>query len=297
MSRETDQLHRFLLQRTGIRGVLVQLSDSWDAIASRNAYPSPLLSLLGQTTAAAALMAGHVKVNGRLGIQMRGSGKLRTLFADCDSSGQLRGIALWQEPLPDPLGPRQLGASAVLAITIEQQAAAERDATRYQGLVALDADTLAQAFEHYFDRSEQLPTRLLLAADRHRAAGIMLQQLPGQATDEDGWPRANALFETLGAEELMDTEPLTLLHRLFHEEEVALLSSRPLRFGCSCSRQRVGEVLLALGQAEAMAALESGGGAVEVTCEFCNQHYSFDPVDLEQLFAGGGSSEPIERPQ
>jgi molecular chaperone Hsp33 len=263
-------------------------------IAMRNHYPPALASLLGQTSVAAAMFTGHIKVDGRLGIQMRGSGALRTLFADCDSAGNLRGIALWNdcEPLPESLDLRDLGRSAVLAITIENRVPGRLEPTRYQGLVALDSDTLAHAFEHYFANSEQLPTRLLLAADGQQAAGLMIQQLPGQVSDGDGWPRAQALFDTLGSAELLSTDPHTLLRRLFHEEDVALLSTRPLRFGCSCSRQRVGEMLLALGHEEAMAALESGPGAAEVTCEFCNQRYRFDRVDIEQLFAGGGSQPP-----
>jgi molecular chaperone Hsp33 len=295
MNRPTDLLHRFLLERSGVRGVLVQLSDSWQAIAARDDYPPALLDLLGQTTAAAALLAGHVKIDGRLGIQLRGSGALRTLCADCDSRGQLRGLALWQGPLPDPLAPREFGRDAMLAITIEQAQTGPREPTRYQGLVALDADSLGQAFEHYFDRSEQLPTRLLLAADRGRAAGLLLQVLPGQTHDDDGWPRAQALFDTLGAAELLDTEPQTLLRRLFHEEDLRLLWTRALHFGCSCSRQRVGEMLLALGREEADAALASGGEAAEITCEFCNQRYRFDAVDIEQLFAGGGSEPATTR--
>jgi molecular chaperone Hsp33 len=292
-----DTLHRFLLERTGVRGVLVQLADSWQTIAARDDYPPALLELLGQTTVAAALLAGHVKVDGRLGIQLRGSGALRTLCADCDSSGRLRGLALWQPPLPEPLQPRELGRDALMAITIERAGLSAGEPTRYQGLVALDADSLAEAFEHYFDRSEQLPTRLLLAATGSHAAGLLLQQLPGQVGDDDAWPRVQALFDTLGARELLATEPDVLLRRLFHEEDVRLLSSRPLQFGCHCSRERVGQVLLTLGREEADAAVAAGEGAALVTCEFCNQRYRFDPVDVEQLFAGGGSGQPLDRPQ
>jgi molecular chaperone Hsp33 len=287
-----DLLHRFLLQRSGVRGVLLQLHDAWQAVIARGDYPPALQRLLGEATAAAALLTGHVKVDGRLAIQLRGDGNLKTLFADCDSQGRVRAIALWNPPLPDPLGPRDLGPSAVLAITIENRPPGRIEPTRYQGLVSLRAGTLAEALEHYFDNSEQLPTRLLLAADGRRAGGLMLQQLPGNAADGDDWPRAQALFDTLGGEELLATDAATLLHRLFHEEDVRLLSTQVLSFGCSCSRKRAGEVLLALGRDEAYAALDSGEGAAWITCEFCNEHYAFDQVDLEQLFAGGGSDEP-----
>jgi len=290
MNEPRDLLARFLLSRCGVRGVLVKLGDAWQQIRGRADYPPQLAELLGQATAAAALFAGHVKVNGRLSVQLKGDGALRTLFADCNSAGQLRGIALWQPPLPDTLGMRDLGGGAVLAITIEQQRSSRGEPTRYQGLVALEGERLQHAFERYFDQSEQLPTRLLLAAGDAQAAGLLLQQLPGEAGDPDGWTRAQALFDTLGERELLATDSATLLRRLFHEEDLQMLSERGLAFGCSCSRERVGAMLLSLGHDEALAALDAARGNVEVTCEFCNATYRFDTVDLEQLFAGGGSA-------
>jgi molecular chaperone Hsp33 len=284
---DEDVLHRFLLERSGVRGVLVQLDETWQAVRSRAAYPPTVLRLLGETLASAALFTGHAKVEGRLSIQMRGHGALRTLFAECTRAGTLRGLARWSGALPPELSPRQLGEDAVLAITIETGAPAGREPTRYQGLVGLDADSLGDAFESYFERSEQLPTRLLLSADDQRAVGIMLQQLPGSEGDADAWPRAQALFDTLGPDELRRTPAAELLYRLFHEEGVRLLASQPLEFGCSCSRERVGNMLLSLGREEAFAALRDD--VAEVICEFCNQHYHFDRVDMEQLFAGGGS--------
>lgn len=282
-----DVLHRFLLERSGVRGVLVRLDETWRTVRARAEYPPQLAALLGETLAAAALFTGHAKIDGRLSVQLKGEGALRTLFAECTREGTLRGLAHWHDPLPVTLGPRQFSAGSMLAITIETRPQGARDVTRYQGLVGLDSDTLAGAFEDYFVQSEQLPTRLLLAADGERATGLMLQQLPGAAGDADAWPRANALFDTLGAAELMGTPCETLLYRLFHEEDVRLLASQALAFGCSCSRERVGAMLLGLGHEEAEAALQ--GDVAEVICEFCNQKYHFDRVDVEQLFAGGGS--------
>jgi molecular chaperone Hsp33 len=285
---DDDVLHRFLLERSGVRGVLVRLDETWRTVRARAPYPAQLAGLLGETLAAAALFTGHAKIDGRLSVQLKGDGALRTLFAECTREGTLRGLAHWHDPLPAELGPRQFSAGSMLAITIETRPQGARDITRYQGLVGLDSDTLAGAFERYFVQSEQLPTRLLLAADGDRASGLMLQQLPGAAGDADAWPRANALFDTLGAAEMMSTSSEALLYRLFHEEDVRLLASQPLAFGCSCSRERVGAMLLGLGHEEAEAALQ--GDVAEVICEFCNQKYHFDRIDIEQLFAGGGSS-------
>jgi molecular chaperone Hsp33 len=287
---DDDVLHRFLLERSGVRGVLVQLDATWQAVRARADYPAAVAARLGETLAAAALFTGHAKVEGRLSIQLKGNGALRTLFAECTQAGTLRGLARWREPVPDDLTPRRFGGDAMLAITIESQLQPGREPNRYQGLVGLDADSLSAAFEGWFAQSEQLPTRLLLVADEHRAVGLMLQVLPGSTAgaDADAWPRAQALFETLGAEELLHTETEQLLYRLFHEEGVRLLASQPLEFGCSCSRERVGGMLLSLGRDEAFAALQDD--VAEVICEFCNQHYHFDRIDLEQLFAGGGSA-------
>jgi molecular chaperone Hsp33 len=291
-----DVLHRFLLERSGVRGVLVHLDDTWTSIRERAEYPEPLAAMLGETAAAAALFTGHAKVEGRLSIQVKGSGALRTLFAECTHAGTLRGLAHWHDPLPQPLAPDRLGEDARLAITIESPQAGQREPIRYQGLVDLHAPTLAAAFERYFVQSEQLPTRLLLAANGERAAGLMLQLLPGTEADPEHWLRAQALFDTLQGHELLETDAPTLLYRLFHEESVRLMpTSQPLAFGCSCSRDRVGTMLLSLGREEAFAAIQ--GDTAEIICEFCNQRYLFDSVDMEQLFAGGGSEPASGLPQ
>ena len=244
-------------------------------------------------------MTGHAKIDGRLSVQLRGTGALRSLFAECTRAGTLRGLADYSEPLPDPLGPRAFGEAALLAITIENVAIGGRDGMRYQGLVGLDADTMAEAFEGYFTQSEQLPTRMLLAADASCAVGLMLQKLPGvEEEDADGWQRAVALFETLDREELLATPPNDLLFSLFHEDRVRVRDARPLRFGCSCSRERVAAMLQSLGREEALAAAEpvaaahgcanaaSAGcaGVAEVSCAFCGQTHRLPREEVLALF-------------
>ena len=252
-----DALLRFLLETSGVSGVLVRLTATWDAVRERTAYPPALAACLGETLAATALMTGNAKVDGRLSVQLRGTGALRSLFAECTRGGTIRGLASYSEPLPEPLGPRAFGDASVLAITIENVAIGGRDGMRYQGMVSLDADTLAEAFEGYFNQSEQLPTRMLLAADATSAVGLMLQKLPGtKDEDADGWRRAVAVFETLGRDELLATPPSDLLFRLFHEDGVRMRDIRGLRFGCSCSRERVSAMLQSLGREEALAAAE-----------------------------------------
>ena len=284
-----DQLTRFLIAGAGVRGVRVHLDEAWRQIRSRGAGsshaapPAAAVELLGEAVAAAALFTGHAKIEGRLSIQLRGHGALRTLFAECTAAGTLRGIAQLAEDGEVSRDLRTLGADAVLAITIENPASGGREPMRYQGMVALESDSLAGAFEDYFRQSEQLPTRLLLAADGERAAGLMLQKLPGDEGDVDGWLRAGALFDTLHPLELLDWSGDTMLTRLFHEDGVQLLGSRPLQFACSCSRGRVEAMLVSLGHEEARAAVADDEAAVR--CEFCGQDYRFSGEQIETLLA------------
>lgn len=281
---DSDRLTRFLLPHAGVRGVRVHLDDTWQQIRTRAQYPAAAMELLGEAAAAAALFTGHAKVDGRLSVQLRGDGPLRTLFAECTAAGTLRGIAQLEDGAPISRDLRALGPDAVLAITIENPTAGNREPSRYQGMVALQTDSLAGAFEDYFRQSEQLPTRLLLAANDTHAAGLMLQKLPGDPGDDDGWHRASVLFDTLSPQELLDWPGTLLLQRLFHEDSVELLGERPLRFACSCSRERVESMLQSLGQHEAQAAVDAAAGVAEIRCEFCGQSYRFDQTEINALF-------------
>ena len=284
MSDPNDTRTRFLLPRAGVRGVCVRLQDTWRDILSHAEYPDIACELLGQSCAAAALFTGHAKVNGRLSLQLRSRhAALRTLFAECTAQNTLRGIAQVAEGMDAPSDLHRLGDDALLAITIENPGLDPREPQRYQSLVPLQAATLSEAFESYFHQSEQLPTRLLLAADRDRAAGLMLQKLPGDEGDHDGWTRVGALFDTLDAGELLAVPTGELLYRLFHEEDPEILADHSLHFACSCSRERVGSMLHSLGITEARATLAEG--QAEIRCEFCGQRYLFDAAGVEELFA------------
>ncbi|QSX78442.1 Hsp33 family molecular chaperone HslO [Agrilutibacter solisilvae] len=288
MTNDRDSLTRFIIERAGVRGVRVHLQDAWRHILTRTDYPAAAAELLGEATAAAALFTGHAKVAGRLSVQLRGTGALRTLFTECTASGTVRGIAQLADEGEVSRDLRDLGPDAMLAITIENPPTSQhRDPVRYQGLIALESDSLAGAFEDYFRRSEQLPTRLLLTANEHSAAGLMLQKLPGDTGDEDGWARAGALFDTLSTQELLDLPAETLLMRLFHEDDVKILGGHPLAFACSCSRERVEAMLVSLGAQEALAAVADG--QAHVRCEFCGQSYLFSGEQVEALFVPAGA--------
>lgn len=173
-----DQLSRFLLPAAGVRGVHVRLTRAWHDIQGAAEYPPAARQLLGEAAVAAALFTGHTKVDGRLSVQLRGNDILRTLFAECTAAGTLRGIVQLAEGADAPTDLRELGEAALLAITIENPGLDPREPQRYQSLVGMQAPDLAEAFETYFQQSEQLPTRLLLAAGPDQAAGLLLQKPP-----------------------------------------------------------------------------------------------------------------------
>ncbi len=291
MTAQTDSLIRFLLPDAGVRGVHVQLQATWQEILSHAVYPDNAAELLGEACVASALFTGHTKVDGRLSIQLRSNTGLRTLFAECTAAGTLRGIAQLADGADAPRDLSSLGSDALLAITIENPGLDPREPQRYQSLVGLTAPALDEAFEDYFRQSEQLPTRLLLAADRNGAVGLLLQKLPGDEGDDDGWARASALFDTLGKAELLATPAEQMLHRLFHEEKPELMGSKPLAFGCSCSHERVASMLVSLGEEEARAAAEDTG-AVDVRCEFCGREYHFPLTEFGILFHGAEGTVP-----
>jgi molecular chaperone Hsp33 len=280
MTDDDDILYRFLLERAQLRGVLVRLTSSWQQVRSRADYPAVVADLLAKALTASAVFTGNIKFEGSLSIQLKAAGALTLLFAECGHDGRVRGLARWR---PDLAPDFRLSASGspLLAITIENAASGQR----YQGIVPVDDDDLAVLFARYFERSEQLPTRVLLACDGDRCAGLMVQQLPatGAGTDPDAWNRIGHLLATATSDELLHLDAEQLLLRLFHEETVRVLATQPLQFGCRCSRERVAGVLRTLGREEALASLQNDGRA-EVTCEFCNTHYHFDAIDIERIF-------------
>jgi molecular chaperone Hsp33 len=275
---DNDSLRRFLFEHTGIRGNLVHLDASWRAVLDTHPYPAPVRAYLGEALAAVCLLAATVKLSGSLILQIQGAGPLRTLVAQATGARTLRGVARWEGEVPAGGDLASCFGEGRLVLSIEHGGGEP-----YQGIVPLSGGGIAQAIEGYFRDSEQLPTRLWLAADEHQAAGLLLQRLPGD-TDGDDWGRIGMLADTLTPAELTGLPAEPLLYRLFHEETVRLFESEPLAFRCGCSRARIEDMLRTLGQAE-VDSIIAEQGAVEVTCEFCNRGYRLDAVDAIQLFA------------
>ncbi len=284
---DRDTLTRFLFEHAEVRGEIVRLDATWRAVLTRHAYPEPVRHLLGEMMAAAALLAATLKFQGALIMQMQGSGPVTLAVVECDSEFHLRATAKWRDDLAAGDLPALLG-NGKFVITIDPKTGNQS----YQGIVALEGTTVAQVLAHYLLQSEQLDTRLWLAADGEQACGLLLQRLPENASeDQDAWNRALNLSNTLTPGELLNLPGREVLHRLFHEEDLRLFNPQPVSFRCSCSRERVANMLRLLGLGEVHAILAERG-LVEVDCEFCNQRYGFDAVDAEQLFAAEVVTQP-----
>ncbi|NKN32575.1 Hsp33 family molecular chaperone HslO [Marichromatium bheemlicum] len=288
---DTDTLLRFLFERTDVRGNLVHLDASWRAVLDAHDYPEPVRGLLGEALAAVSLLAATIKFDGSLILQAQGDGPLRTLVAQATNTHKVRGLARWDATLDPDATLTELFGQGRLVLTVEP-----RVGEPYQGIVALQGERLSEALEHFFSGSEQLPTRLWLAADAERAAGLLLQRLPSAAREADDWSRVGMLAATLSREELLELPAEQLLYRLFNEEPVRLFEPEPIAFRCGCSRARIEQTVKLLG-ADEIEALLAERGALEVNCEFCNRTYHFDPVDARQLLAEDSHHTPPSQHQ
>lgn len=283
-----DNLQRFVFEDAPIRGEIVRLDATYRAVLDRREYPPAVRTVLGELMAAAALLASTLKFDGKLVMQIQGGGPIKLLMAECTANGTMRALAQWRGTVePAPL--EALVGPGKFVMTIDPQDSRER----YQGVVEVAGGSVATALEHYFAQSEQLETRLWLAADRQQAAGMLLQKLPDSpSNDADAWDRAVHLGSTLTRVELLSLPVYEILRRLYHEEDIRLFARQPLSFRCSCSRERVEAVLRMLGREEIDSILEERGN-VDVDCEFCGAHYEFDSVDAAQLFS---TTTPSEAP-
>jgi len=278
MKAQPDALHRFLFENAAIRGECVHLDHSWRTVLEHHDYPPLLRQLMGELTAAAVLLAATLKLEGSLILQIQGKGMIKLLVVECTGDLQLRATAKWEGELEGTL--RDLVGEGRFVITLDPKTGAQA----YQGIVALEGVSVAEILQHYMSRSEQLETRLWLAADEHGAAGMLLQKLPEQESqDADAWKRVTKLAETLRGEELLQLPTAELLRRLYHEEDVRLFEAQPVTFHCGCSREKVAAMLKMLGREEIEGILLEQG-SVEIHCEFCNHRYVFDPVDAAMVF-------------
>ncbi len=301
-----DTLQKFMFEQSHVRGELVEISDAWKQVQALRAYPRAVTTMLGEMMSAAALLSANLKFNGSIIMQIHGDGPVVLLVVECDASLRLRATAKLAEgaEVADDAKLQELvnaEGQGRFAITLDpadklpgQQA--------YQGIVALDGDTIATIIENYMLRSEQLDTRLWLAADEHTARGLLLQKLPTEGgiqedsvNDADTWNRTVMLASTVTQEEMLATDIMTLLQRLYWEETVRVFEPRHPKFHCTCTRERVGNMLKMLGKDEVDSALTELG-ELAIDCDFCGRHYTFDVVDCKQLFASEVISHAVQLP-
>ncbi|AOE63307.1 Hsp33 family molecular chaperone HslO [Pseudomonas corrugata] len=292
---DNDCTQRFIFDDIDARGELVALERSYAEVLAKHPYPEPVAQLLGELMAAASLLIGTLKFDGLLILQARSEGPVPMLMIECSSEREIRGLARYHA---DQIAPgatlADLMPDGVLALTVDPT-----HGKRYQGIVDLDGASLAECFTNYFVMSQQTNTRFWLYADGRRARGLLLQQLPvdrirDPEEREASWQHITALASTLSADELLSLDNETVLHRLYHEEVVRLFDELPLRFQCSCSRERSGNALVSLGLEDAQQLVIEHGGAIEIDCQFCNERYLFDGADVAQLFAGAGVEAPSD---
>ena len=275
-----DILQRFLFENANIRGDIVHLDATWQAVLEKHSYPTPVRHLLGEMMVAAVLLSATLKFKGRLIMQVQGDGPVSFMMVECSSEHTLRGLAHCQTDV-ETGDLKTLVGEGRLAITLEPSDNAER----YQSIVELTGDTLSDALGNYLDVSEQLQTQLWLSVDNYSAGGLLIQKLPEseKIADGDTWNRIQQLSSTITDNELLTLPATDIIRRLYHEEDVRIFETEPVCFRCHCSRDRVGNMLRTLGreEVESIIAEES---VVQVACEFCNHKYEFDAVDCEQLF-------------
>ena len=290
-----DLAAAFQIEGWPVRGRIVRLGATIDAILSAHAYPEPVAALLGEACALAALVGSSLKFEGRLIVQAQGDGPVRYVVADYDTDGHMRGycrfdedeVAAASQGFARP-GARSLLGQGVFVMTLDRGP----DFERTQGITPIEGESLSLAAEHYFQQSEQIPTKVRLAVGSvvtdagvgWRAGGALIQLIAGddaRGSTEEVWDRSRALFQTLADDELLDPTitPETLLFRLFHEDGVRLEDARALVAQCRCSHERIAGMLTSFDPAERAEMVEADG-KIRVTCEYCATVYELAPEEI-----------------
>ncbi|MGH6612087.1 MAG: Hsp33 family molecular chaperone HslO [Burkholderiaceae bacterium] len=293
-----DELLKFAFSGVRVRGEVVQLDTAWRDMIAHHRYPPAVMRVVGETVAAAALLAANIKFNGALVMQIHGDGPLQLLVVECQSDLSLRATAkVRDEPIDAEISLRELtnrGGRGRFAITLDPKDPLPGQQP-YQGIVALEGDSMADVLQNYMRQSEQLETRLWLASNAESAAGLLLQRLPNDsghpvASDDEAWQHLVALAQTVTADELLTLAPDDVLHRLFWQESLERYAPVTPRFACTCSRERIAKMLVSLGREEVDSIIDEQG-SVDVTCEFCGKLFAFDAVDAAQLFEHGSATD------
>jgi len=279
-----DTVIPFGFESLPVRGALIHLSRSWRRMLRDHDYDALVTETLGHAAAATGLIAQSLKFDGAITLQIQSPGALQMLVMQCTSDLDMRGMAVTNA---DKAASNfsELTTGAHCAVTVDNKD------KPYQGIVEIAEDSLAASLEHYFSRSVQVPSHMVLLANEAFAAGILLQQVAGQSIAEDDWNRLKLLIETLAPKDFEGKAGLELIGKLFAEDDVRVYEPRPANFRCRCSARKTEDVLKMLGEDESREALAEQG-SIEVICEYCGHRRHFDAVDVERLFADNVVSGP-----
>lgn len=273
-----DQMHRYLFENYAVRGELVTVSNTWQEMIDGHDYPQPVRQVLGELLVATSLLTATLKFDGDITVQLQGDGPLTLAVINGNNQQQMRGVARFQGDIAVGSSLKQMVGNGYLVITITPT-----DGERYQGVVGLEGETLAECLEDYFMRSEQLPTRLFIRTGdiegKAGAAGILLQVLPAQDPNPDDFTHLATLTETIKTEELLGLPANDVLWRLYHQEEVTVFDPQQVSFHCTCSQERCAEALRTLPEEE-VDQIIAGDGQIDMHCDYCGNHYIFDAVDI-----------------
>lgn len=283
-----DQLHRYLFENYAVRGELVTVSETYQQLLSNHDYPAPVQKLLCELLVATSLLTATLKFDGDITVQLQGDGPLKLAVINGNNRHEMRGVARVQAPVTENSTLHKLIGNGVMVITISPT-----EGERYQGVVGLKGETLTECLEDYFRQSEQLPTRLFIHTDETAAAGMLLQALPAQEGDADDFDHLVQLTNTVKSAELFGLPANEVLYRLYHQEKVTLYEPQDVLFRCICSRQRCADALLTLPTEEVAEMLEQDGN-IDMHCDYCGNHYIFDPSDVTALYSdNSGKSSPL----
>lgn len=285
-----DQLHRYLFENYAVRGELVTVSGSLQHILENHDYPQPVKMILGELLVATSLLTATLKFAGDITVQLQGDGPMSLAVINGNNRQEMRGVARVQGEVPEDADLKTLIGNGYLVITI-----APEEGERYQGVVGLEGDTLAECLEDYFMRSEQLPTRLFIRTGvvdgKAAAGGMLLQVLPAQDTQANDFEHLATLTDTIKLEELTTLPANDVLWRLYHEEEVTLYDPQDVVFKCTCSRERCAGALRTLPDEEIDSILAEEG-EIDMHCDYCGNHYLFNSMDIAEIRNNASPADP-----
>ena len=277
--KEQDCIRRFIFEQLGLRGEWVRLQKSWEKTKQHQLLPEPAQELLGQALTASVLLSETIKFKGALILQAQGNGPIKTLVTQTTHDRKIRGLVRCNDQVTEGDLSSLMGEGR-LVITVEPERGEP-----YQGIVSLEGNSLSDAICTYFLQSEQLQTRVWLFANETHAAGLLIQELPGQKEYKEDWERVLALANTITKNEMLQLNSEEILYRLFNEEKVRLFEPETIEFSCTCSRNKIEKTLLAMGRSELEDILKERE-LIEVNCEFCSEYFCFDKIDIENLLTG-----------